>query len=563
MTQILLIDLSGIAHPIWHTSQGSTNPNECSIQTVAKVRALASGQPHVAVCCDSGRSFRRDVAADYKAQRPEADATLMHQIALAVETLKADGFPVWAVKGFEADDVLASAVAWTLAHTAWEPTSDPDLLRNRAATTEIPDAHVLIASSDKDMLQLVSDRVSIHRVADTKKATTVTPEVVRAEYGIEPSQFTEWLMLVGDSSDNIKGAEGIGPKTATAMLAKYGNLADFYAAFDADATQFKPGTVKAMTEFRPRMETVRALVTLRTDGPLPFDEVFKERVPADVAVFGGTDGDEDMGGLGTAVGGPAVVRDQGQNVDHGGTAAANGHHGGGVGSRDEGTGADSSGVRAGGTQESTATTDSGVRQQQTVQSVVSATSGSGGLAVRDVEVLPPPSADFSMQLEPRSLHQAIDLAKHMHASRLFSAYGTPQAVLSTIMAGRELGLQSQAALRAFHIIEGKPAFSADLIRALCRKSPLCEYFRLVERSDTKATWVTKRRGDPEFALTYTIEEGRRAWQKDQKAWDASGWGRRPANMVTKTASSTLARLVYDDVVLNMYCVEELTGEERD
>lgn len=158
---------------------------------------------------------------------------------------------------------------------------------------------------------------------------------------------------------------------------------------------------------------------------------------------------------------------------------------------------------------------------------------------------------------------AITLAKHMHASRLFSAYGTPQAVLATIMAGRELGMQTQKSLRAFHIIDGKPAESADLIRAQCLQSSVCEYFRIVERSALKATWVTKRKGDPEVSLTYTIEEGRQAWQKDQKAWDGSAWAKRPANMVTKTASSTLARLIYPDVVGGLYCPEELTGEERE
>jgi hypothetical protein len=134
-------------------------------------------------------------------------------------------------------------------------------------------------------------------------------------------------------------------------------------------------------------------------------------------------------------------------------------------------------------------------------------------------------------------------------------------VLSTIYAGRELGIQAMASLRGFHIVEGRHAPSADLIRALVLKSPLCEYFRIVERTAEKATWVTKRRGDPEVSLTYTIAEGRQAWQKDQKAWDASAWGKRPANMVTKQASSELCRLVYPDIGFNLYSHEELSGEE--
>ena len=103
--EVVLIDLSSIAHPIWHMSQSEPDPNHTSTAIVARVRALATGNPHVAICCDSGRSFRHDLAPTYKANRPESEAPLHHQITLAVEQLEADGFPVWAVKGFEADDV--------------------------------------------------------------------------------------------------------------------------------------------------------------------------------------------------------------------------------------------------------------------------------------------------------------------------------------------------------------------------------------------------------------------------------------------------------------------------
>lgn len=159
------------------------------------------------------------------------------------------------------------------------------------------------------------------------------------------------------------------------------------------------------------------------------------------------------------------------------------------------------------------------------------------------------------------MRQLKDMSLDIAASKHYSHLGSASGVLATIAAGRELGIHMMASLRAFHVIEGKPAMSADLIRALVLQSPLCEYFRIVERGATLATWVTKRRGDPEVSLTYTIEQGRQAWQKDEKAWNASAWGKRPANMVTKTASSELARLVYPDVVMNLYSVEELGGEE--
>jgi hypothetical protein len=166
--------------------------------------------------------------------------------------------------------------------------------------------------------------------------------------------------------------------------------------------------------------------------------------------------------------------------------------------------------------------------------------------------------DYERQLEPRSLPEAKQLAQWAFESRLFSAFGSPQAVMTTILAGREIGLSAMASLRGFMVVDGKPSMSADLIRALVQRSSQCEYFRCIERTAEQSTWATKRRGEPdEQRLTFTLAEGRAAWQKDQRAWDQSNWGKRPANMVAKTASSMLARLVYADVVMNLYCAEEM------
>lgn len=518
MSTILLIDLSSIAHPMFHTSASNPDPNATSIKTVARVRALASGRTSgAAVCCDSGRSFRRDVDALYKANRPPSDATLQHQITLAIETLKADGFPVWSAPGFEADDLIASAAM--------------GYLRTPSAWADNPS--IIIASADKDLLQLVGPRVTVKSLST---GNDLDEEAVIAKYGVRPDQMRDYLSLVGDSSDNIKGAEGIGPKKAAAMLARYGNLDDLYAALDAGEA-FQPATVKALTEFRGRMETVRSLVTLRTDVPLPFEEVFKERVPSDVAVF---EGEETM----------EAMNDEGPKE-----AAV--------------LGSPEGAKQAEGTQSTVAgqvTTPidpmAKLAQDTPKQEIVRPAPTSqgavpSGLMLRDSEVLPPPSGDFGMQLEPRSLREASLLAQAVKQSMLFSTYGSWQGVLTTILAGRELGMQAMASLRAFHIIEGKPTMSADLIRALVLKSGHAEYFRCTERTATQATFVTKRKGDPEVSLTFTLAEGRQAWPKDQAAFDKSGWGKNPADMCVARASAKLARLVYADIVFNMYTPEEI------
>ncbi len=103
---------------------------------------------------------------------------------------------------------------------------------------------------------------------------------------------------------------------------------------------------------------------------------------------------------------------------------------------------------------------------------------------------------------------------------------------------------------------------ADLIRALVLRSGKAEYFRCVERTIERCTFVTKRKdGSPEQRLTFTMEDGRRQWSKSQEAWDKSGWTKNPADMLVGNCGSRLARLEYPDVVHGLYCREEMEMDE--
>jgi hypothetical protein len=130
------------------------------------------------------------------------------------------------------------------------------------------------------------------------------------------------------------------------------------------------------------------------------------------------------------------------------------------------------------------------------------------------EIVP---ADYERQLDPRSMKDARVLAEDMYARRCSRAYGSPQAVLSTVMVGRELGLPAMASLRAIHNIEGRHALSASLMVALVLKSGMAEYFEPVSFTDTEATYETKRKGarNP-VRLTHTIEMARQAWPKARR-----------------------------------------------
>jgi len=495
MKELVLIDLSSIAHPIWHQVQSDPDVNRTSTQTVARVRALASGHEHVAVCCDSGRSFRKEIDPSYKANRPERDEALHHQIRLARERLAEDGFPVWAVQGFEADDLIATATA-----------------RGIEAG-----ADVLIVSSDKDLLQLVGPKVRARSVATS---TVVDEAGVVEKFGVRADQMRDYLTLVGDASDNVKGAKGIGPKTAVALLARFGSLDALYAEMDRVAPPdmgVTPSVHASLTEFRTRMEVTRSLIAMRQDAPIPFEEVDADRVAADAATFGMEDDMEEQEQEATE----RAVLDEAPPQP---TPAP----------RPE---------------------------------LVPEAKASTALTVRAEDVLAPAPAEYERQLDPRSMRDARTLAEDMFKSRLFSAYGTPHGVLSTVMVGRELGLPAMASLRSIHVVEGRHALSAALMGALILKSGMAEYFRPVtdengtlDADDKHATFETLRKGpgNRPVRFTFTIEEAKAAGLVKEK----SGWVKYPKQMLLARAESLLARLVYPDLMAGLYTPEEI-AEIRD
>lgn len=540
--KLILIDLSSICHPIWHVSGQNQNVDATSIGTIERVRALASGQPHVAICVDTGKSFRRDIDPEYKANRPAADAALHHQIKLAVDTLKTDGFPVWGVAGFEADDIIATAAAVALPKTR--------ILSEGGTTAPFFD-QVVICSSDKDLLQLVGDRVEVHSLTS---GVEYTEAKVIDKFKVAPHQFVDYLALVGDTADNIKGAKGIGAKKAAELLGKYGNLEDLYAALTNHGTQFTPALATALREFEPRMKQVRELVRLRTDAPVAFEEVLHERVAED-AVFAGDDEEEPPvlgAGIGDGSAPPAAPAPAapGTIVVPAPTPTPT------VNTGATSTPEPASIHRAILAAESVAgpakVIDVPTQRPRTEAGPMPA---AGAIAIRDDSA--PAPIEWEKQLEPRSYAQVKALAIDLFASKMFGAYGNAPAVMSTIMAGRELGMTAAAALRGFDIIDGKPSMKADLIRALILRSGKAEYFRCTERSATAATFKTKRVGDDEMVLRFTIEEGQQAFQGDAAKWAKSGWGKNPADMLVARAGAKLARLVYPDVVHGLYSPEEL------
>lgn len=151
------------------------------------------------------RTFRHERYPAYKSQREAAPSDLVVQLQRLPDLLAAFEVPVWCAPGYEADDVIAT-LSTRLANDR-EPTS------------------VLIVSGDRDLLQLVDTDVRVSFIgARGKPAMIYDVAAVRERFGVDPERLPTWTALVGDTSDNLVGAPGIGPRTATQLVAAYGTM---------------------------------------------------------------------------------------------------------------------------------------------------------------------------------------------------------------------------------------------------------------------------------------------------------------------------------------------------
>ncbi|MDA8870716.1 DNA polymerase I [Rhizobiaceae bacterium] len=196
---------------------------------------------HFAVIFDySSKTFRNDIYPDYKANRSDPPEDLVPQFQLIRQATRAFDVPCIETEGFEADDIIA-----TYARLATEAGADTTII-----------------SSDKDLMQLIDDNVTMY---DTMKDVLVDANAVFAKFGVEPRQMIDMQALAGDSTDNIPGVPGIGPKTAAQLLDEYGDLETLLERAD-EIPQKKRR--ENMIEYAELARISKRLVTLRNDVPI-------------------------------------------------------------------------------------------------------------------------------------------------------------------------------------------------------------------------------------------------------------------------------------------------------
>lgn len=175
------------------------------------------------------------------------------------------------------------------------------------------------------------------------------------------------------------------------------------------------------------------------------------------------------------------------------------------------------------------------------------------------------TAQRVVPLAPQSLNDVYDLAKQLAASKIIpeNYQGNVPNIVAAAMMGNDLGISTMQAMRDIYVVHGRPASSALLKVALVRQSPLCKYWRLVESTETQATFETQREGDPQpTRLTYTLEDAKKAGLYPPTKPD-SNWGKRPKLMLRRRCESELADEVYPDVVKGLRTEDEAAEMVRD
>jgi DNA polymerase-1 len=244
---LFLIDGHAHCYKAFYAIRGLTSPdgrptNAAFGFTAMLLKLLKAEKPdYAAAVFDApGPTFRHEEFEDYKAQRRPMPDELQPQIPLIKQIFEAARIPLLEIPGYEADDVIA-----TLAKRASEQGID-----------------VYIATGDKDALQLLDDRI---RLYDTKEGTSYGVEDLAEDKGIRPDQVVDMMALSGDTTDNVPGIRGIGPKTALKLVREYGTLEDVLD--HADDVSGKV-LAKRLREGGEIARTSRRLVTLDTDAPV-------------------------------------------------------------------------------------------------------------------------------------------------------------------------------------------------------------------------------------------------------------------------------------------------------
>jgi len=249
--KIYLVDGHSYAYRAFHAIRRLTDSSGLALNAVygfmrMLLKLIRDERPdYIAVAFDTpGKTFRHKMYEPYKANRAEQPEEMRHQIPLIKEVVEALNIPIFELEDYEADDVLATL----------------------ATEAESAGIQAVIVSGDKDMMQLVSDNIKM--LNPHKENALIDADAVKSYFGVGPERVRDLMAMAGDTSDNVPGIPGVGPKTAAALLCEYGTLEAVFEHVDEIKGQKRRENLVAN---RDLALLSRDLVTLRRDAPVKLE----------------------------------------------------------------------------------------------------------------------------------------------------------------------------------------------------------------------------------------------------------------------------------------------------
>lgn len=257
--KILIIDANALLHRSFHALPPLKNSKGQPTGAIygfllTLFKAMKDLNPdYIAACFDlPAPTFRHKEYKEYKAKRPKTPDEIVQQFPETKEVLRSFNIPIFEKEGFEADDLIAT-------------------ISNR-----IPkEAEAYILTGDLDTLQLVSKNIKIYTLGKGVKETVIyDKEKIIQRFGILPEQVVDFKALAGDPSDNIPGAEGIGKKTATELIKKFGSIENLYREIENDSQSshnLRQRTREILIKQKEQVFFSYILAKARKDAPIEFD----------------------------------------------------------------------------------------------------------------------------------------------------------------------------------------------------------------------------------------------------------------------------------------------------
>jgi 5'-3' exonuclease len=527
---IAIVDFSAIFYRMWHGT-GHLEVNEAHRKTVGQVLGYAAKHDHCVVALDSPPYTRCEIDPEYKGQRKKDTEMLKSQRLDAIEQLRRLGFYLLEKAGLEADDMIASAVAALAQDAARWQTEDPGV-----------GYEITVYSADKDLLALHADAPCRVRVVSTATHEERTPQNV---FGVGPKHIPHVLAMISDTSDNVPGIDGIGPKKAAALIAAIGDVLAIVRLATEKPHEVAAYLPKGMGDANAaaiidavksgRLERSLQLVTLAVDPELvDVERVFAERQqdtsgdymppPDDVP---DADFKEE----------PGEERPAPESADRPTPPPPN--------SKPKAAVAPPKKPREG--HPMSWPIDVGLEEQGREERLALRPS-SGAIMLA-------PDAGY---LEPTTPNEAWRFCEMALSSRLFGA-GNVASLMIRLTLGHSLGLPAMASLRGIYVFTDKRGethicIAAQLLMAVVLQHPSCERLEIDdEATNAKEAWViAKRKGCKERRIRYTIADAERA-----RLLGKFNWQTNPEEMLGWRCVCKACRRVFADACFGIATKEEM------